>query len=268
MFGLARGVLRSVTSALIEATWKRHDVRVLYYHRVDKSAHRSNVHPDAFGAQMQYLADMHYQVIHLAKLYQYLEDRSTIPNRTIVLTFDDGFEDNYTTAFPVLRSFGFPAIIFLTAGFIGRDILPVQSDAPMAGRPLSWKQILEMSQKGIDFGAHTLTHPRLSTLSPGDLEEEVIRSKLLIEDKLNRAIEFFCYPKGDLNLRVKAVVKDAGFRGACGVHPGYVSLRSDHFDLPRTYIGCDDSLSDFRKKLHGAYDMMHAGSQWWKRKIS
>jgi peptidoglycan/xylan/chitin deacetylase (PgdA/CDA1 family) len=214
---------------------------------------------------MGYLAAHAYRVITLEALYGALGSGTELPRRCVVLTFDDGFADNYHHAYPILQRFGFPATIFLTVGFIGMDALPVLSGVSRSAPPLSWEQVDEMGRHGIVFGSHTLTHPSLSRLSPPEAVKEIVESKRLLEERIGQQAAFFCYPKGDLNAGVKQVVRQAGYRAACGTNPGAVHRRSDLFCLPRTYIGRTDTLNDFRKKLCGAYDLLHYSVQVWRR---
>jgi peptidoglycan/xylan/chitin deacetylase (PgdA/CDA1 family) len=262
---IARKTLRSLASSALAAVHQTEACRVLYYHRVDSDDHRSCVHPEQFYEQMHYLAAQGYRVITLEELYGCLQAGRELPGRSVVLTFDDGFLDNYTHAYPILRRFGFPATIFLAVGFIGTAELPVLSGTRRQARPLAWEQIHEMSGHGIAFGSHTLTHPSLPRLREEEVVREVYTSRLLLEQKLGYTVPFFCYPRGEFTPAVKALVQRAGYQGACSVYPGPVWATSDLFALPRTYISRDDTLSDFGKKLHGAWDLLHAGVQLWRR---
>jgi peptidoglycan/xylan/chitin deacetylase (PgdA/CDA1 family) len=223
------------------------------------------VHPEQFRWQMRYLAEHGHQVLPLAELYRALNAGQTLPQRSVVLTFDDGFADNYIRAYPILREHAFPATIFLTVGFIGAATLPVLSDVHHVLPPLTWEQVNEMGRHGVAFGSHTLTHPSLPRLPQEEARHEVHASRLLLEEKLGRPVPFFCYPRGRFTRAVKDMVKQAGYTGACSIHPGPVRAGSDGFALPRTYIGQDDTLNDFRKKLCGAYDLLHTGVQFWRR---
>jgi peptidoglycan/xylan/chitin deacetylase (PgdA/CDA1 family) len=214
---------------------------------------------------MGYLSAHAYRVIALDKLYHSLVSGEALPARSVVLTFDDGFADNYTQAYPILQKFGFPATIFLTVGFIGTAELPVLSGVHRSMRPLTWQQVCDMGQHGISFGSHTLTHASLPQLGERELRHEVYGSRRLLEEKLGHGVQFFCYPRGELTASVKVVVQGAGYEGACSTYPGPVRAESDLFALPRTYIGRDDTVSDFRKKLCGAYDLLHTGVQLWRR---
>lgn len=265
MTGMARKVLRSLVSSVLTAVHRTEAPRILYYHRVDDDDQRSCVRPEQFIHQMGYLSAHGYRVIELADLCRSLVTGQALPARSVVLTFDDGFADNYTQAYPILQRFGFPATIFLTVGFIGTAELPVLSGPHRPARPLTWPQVSEMGRHGISFGSHTLTHSSLPQLGEEELQREVCGSRLLLEEKLGRGVQFFCYPKGEFTASVKAVVQRAGYEGACSTYPGPVRAECDLFALPRTYIGRDDTVSDFRKKLCGAYDLLHTGVQLWRR---
>jgi peptidoglycan/xylan/chitin deacetylase (PgdA/CDA1 family) len=262
---MVRKILRSLASSLIVALRQQQAPRILYYHRVDEDDHRSCVRPAAFRQQMRYLAEHDYPVLSLTELYHALETRASLPQRSIVLTFDDGFADNFHNAYPVLRTHAFPATIFLTVGFIGSATLPVFSDQSLLFPPLTWGHVSEMNHHGIAFGSHTLSHPMLPMLSEAEARKEIADSRRVLTEQLGHPVEFFCYPRGAFSPTVQKLVQQAGYTGACSTIPGAIHFDSNRFALPRTYIGKDDSLEDFRKKLCGAYDVLHLGVQLWRR---
>ena len=231
--------------------------RILYYHRVEDEAHRSCVRPAAFAAQMAHLRAEGYRILPLSAVQAHIEEHRPFPERTIVVTFDDGFADNYHNAFPVLQKEGVPMTLFLTADYIGREELPVLRDRRGVA-PLSWEQVEEMSRHGIDIGAHTLTHPELTEVDDARLEKEVAGSRRAIAERLGRDIRLFCYPRGRFDERVKQAVRDAGYDLACTTMEGCVTPDTHAFSLRRTFIANDDSLRDFARKLDGSFDLLHA----------
>jgi peptidoglycan/xylan/chitin deacetylase (PgdA/CDA1 family) len=231
--------------------------RILYYHRVEDEEHRSCVKPAAFAAQMAHLRTEGYRVLALPEVRAYIEEHRPFPERTIVVTFDDGFADNYHNAFPILQKEGLPMTLFLTADYIGREELPVLRDRSGVA-PLSWDQVEEMSRHGVDIGAHTLTHPELTDVDDARLEKEVAGSRQAISERLGRDIRLFCYPRGRFDERVKQAVRDAGYDLACTTMEGCVTPDTHPFSLRRTFIANDDSLRDFARKLDGSFDLLHA----------
>jgi peptidoglycan/xylan/chitin deacetylase (PgdA/CDA1 family) len=259
-----RGARRLASEALHLVRWVKParpgTARVVYYHRIDDEQHRSCVSPRAFAAQMAWLRDEGFNVVPLASLRGHLDEHRAFPERTVAITFDDGFADNYTNAFPVLVRHRLPATIFLAAGYIGGQDLPVLRDRSGL-KPLDWSQVREMADAGIEFGAHTLTHRSLPGLPAEELEREITGSRELIAERTARPVDTFCYPRGHFDDGVKRAVRDAGFRLACTTLPGCVTPDTHPFSLRRTFIARDDSLRDFARKIDGSFDLLHAARQ-------
>jgi len=235
--------------------------RVIYYHRIDDEQHRSCVAPRAFAEQMAWLRSEGYAVVPLASLRAHLDARRPFPERTVAITFDDGFADNYTAAFPVLARHDLPATIFLATDFIGGDDLPVLRDRSGI-KPLTWAQVEEMARAGVAFGAHTMSHRSLPDLDASDLESEITGSRDALAEHLDGLpVETFCYPRGHFDDGVKQAVRAAGFRLAVTTMPGCVTADTHPFSLRRTFIARDDSLRDFQRKLDGSFDLLHAARQ-------
>jgi len=122
-------------------------------------------------------------------------------------------------------------------------------------------QILEMRKSGMDIGSHTLTHPHLPLLSSSEKWQEIQGSKAYLEDLLGFETSFFCYPYGEYDDESVRLAQDAGYKGACCNHPGANKVINP-FRLSRVEIAHQDTLDDFKKKLAGAFDLLHKGLHW------
>jgi peptidoglycan/xylan/chitin deacetylase (PgdA/CDA1 family) len=250
----AAGLLRRVKPA------RKGTLRVVYYHRIDDEPHRSCVRPQAFAEQMSLLRSEGWEILPLSSVRGHLDEHRPFPERAVVVTLDDGFADNYTRALPTLVRESIPATVFLTAGYLDGPELPVLRDRSGIP-PLTWNQAAEMAEQGIELGAHTLSHASLPELDADALRHEIVGSRDLIEERTGRRPATFCYPRGRFDARVKEAVRDAGFELACTTMPGCVTPETHPFSLRRTFIAYDDSLRDFRKKLDGSFDLLHAARQ-------
>jgi len=224
--------------------------RILCYHRVqDGAADYLNVPPARFREQMQYLKNQDYRIVSLSDILT-----GKAADGSVAITFDDGWQDHFEHAFPVLKECGFTAAVFCIAGRVG------QPDY------LTLSQINEMRRQGIEFGSHTITHPKLNALSAEDKKREILGSKKMLEEELGGEVSLFCYPYGIYDEEAVRFVKEAGYFGACSNRPGwngYVQQKNarvveNPFLLRRTEIAGDDTLERFRLKLAGAYDELHA----------
>jgi peptidoglycan/xylan/chitin deacetylase (PgdA/CDA1 family) len=238
-------------------------LRILYYHSISSDPVRSRVAPPDFVRHMEHLSRSGFHLLPLAEGLARLASPEPLPPRSLAVTLDDGFRDNYEHAFPALLRFGIPATIFLTAGYIGTDRLPTLTRTDFVPRPLSWEQVKEMHAHGIAFGSHTMTHPNLTEVPLAEARREIVDSKRLIEDRLGAPVPLFCYPRGDLNAAVCQAVREAGYTAACSTLPGLNHRGTDPFLLRRTYVSRQDSAPEFAKKADGGYDLLQeAGRRW------
>ena len=176
-------------------------IPVLMYHSITSGKGNSNSLPiETFKEQMKYLKDNGYQTITLADLYKYFMNQNPIPEKSIVLTFDDGYENNYTAMFPVLKEYNFKAAIFVITSHIDKD-----------HKFMTSKQLIEMDKYGIDIESHTVNHDKLKSLSKDNQLETLIQSKKDLEKILKKEINFFAYPGGAYNKSAIAAVKEAGY---------------------------------------------------------
>ncbi|MDZ7267418.1 MAG: polysaccharide deacetylase family protein [candidate division KSB1 bacterium] len=223
---------------------------VLLYHRIDDEAdkhwRRFCVAPGRFAEQMAWLAAQGYRTIDLHALLDYYEHGRPVPEKAMVITFDDGYYCNYSRAFPVMAKFNFTGTIFLAA-----HLMRTAEAAPPEGRHsfLSWPEIHEMQAHGWSFQSHGLAHVNLTTLAAAPLWHEVAHSRTLLAEKLGRPVDFFCYPFAGFNAQVMAAVAKAGYRGACGGPPFYAGGPASPFAIGRTEILWQDSFAQFRFKV-------------------
>lgn len=211
----------------------KQELPILNYHSIDRSGSVISVSPETFHQQMALLNSFSIRVIPLREVISHIRERRPLPPKSVALTFDDGYRNIYEVAYPILQDLGFPATVFVIAGRIGRDNrwLGQPIDIPTMDL-LDWDQIREMTQNGIDFGAHTMTHPDLSQISPRQAVDEVMRSKSVIRDQTGKDVHSFAYPYGTQTASVRDIIREL-FDGACSTQLACVKLRSELYALPR-----------------------------------
>ncbi|MCH8064174.1 MAG: polysaccharide deacetylase family protein [Chloroflexi bacterium] len=205
----------------------------MMYHRVVDGLEGSNpynlsISLDRFEMQLRYLADRAYRGLTLEELAGKLDSGDKMPARSVVITFDDGYKDTFTHAFPILQEYGFTATVFLVSGHIGESSSwdAGKTDAsPLMDR----SEIFEMARHGIDFGSHSRTHTSLPALTRDEARNEVAQSKTELEQLMGRKINAFAYPFGGATPWLQDIVRDAGYSVACGID----QRRHDRFNLSR-----------------------------------
>ena len=225
----------------------RVDVPILMYHEIatrQDTSSRLAVSPASFAAQLAHLHEAGFTTLTVSGLASALaEDPARLPERPVLITFDDGFADFHREALPLLDKYGFTATVFVTTGWIADASLRAAGRSP--GPMLSWSQIREAASAGIEIGAHSHQHPQLDQVHSDRLRDELMTSKALLEDGLGVAVPGLAYPFGYSNARVRRVAQEAGYTHACAV--GNVGLGSgwDPFALPRLTIRHSTRLGTF-----------------------
>jgi len=192
---------------------------ILTYHSLDDSGSVISVSPRRFARQMDALAASGVKVVPLAELL------STGPP-AVALTFDDGFCNFAEAAAPLLARHGFPATVFLVTDYCGgRNDWPSQWPGIPILPLMDWSTIRELSQHGIDFGAHTATHPNLARLDPAKARDEILGSKKRIEDATGRRVTSFAYPYGAMSETARRAVAEH-FAAGCSTRLGWVDAAS------------------------------------------
>lgn len=314
---------------------KRGSFTILTYHRISDSNYGDpflSITPHNFERQIQYLAKK-YKIVSLGELTKYVQPQYPALDDYVAITFDDGYRDNYTNAYPILRKYKVPATIFLSTGFIGtdelfwwdkvtriikfiiennlcidfsEDIYPekikdaivnissanslnsskaictllkeiseekknlVLDDLEKQISPLpkydqdrpctlTWDEVKQMSEDGIEFGSHTVTHPILTQVKSDQARYEISNSKMEIERKIGKVVLHFAYPNGersDFDERIKQFVKDNNYISACTTINGANGLQDDIFSLKRRAID-DSPIYVFASKIEGIFDLLN-----------
>ena len=218
-------------------------IPVLCYHSIDPSGSDLSTSLPEFRSQMRFLKENGYETMSLTQLHA----AGTTPmERRVVITFDDGFANNFDLAFPVLKQHSFTATFFITAKYAGtmpgwlqgKEGFRETSAYPI----MSWDQIKELRQAGMEIGSHTISHPYLSKLPESEQEEEIRGSKEIIERHLKEKIAHFCYPYGDFDQRTVTLVRGAGYTTACTTAWGINKTTPDPFQIKRVLVA--EKISD------------------------
>ena len=271
--------------------FKNEDCLILAYHNIlfhevkqDKMFYY-DVSQESFQNQMQFLYDRHFNVIGLDDFVISHMKGEKLPERSVVITFDDGYKSIYQIAYPKLKKLHFPATVFLTAGYIGTEkALPgIEHHLKKIGNHtngmnhwpyLSWEEIQEMSQNGIRFGSHTMTHPKMGLLNKKQIKWEITQSKRLIEQNTGIRVKHFSYPYsffgGQLRhpedlVNIKTILKTEGFEAACSTEIGTNLDKTDIFALKRIQIFKKDSFFRFKAKVMGAYNWVRYPQQIFRK---
>ncbi|MEC4683895.1 MAG: glycosyltransferase [Nitrospirota bacterium] len=238
-------------------------LRVLMYHRVSDSTEPDilNTPPFMFNRQMEWLRDEGYRVLSSEEAMRGLLEGS-LPPRSVLITFDDGYRDNFTEAYPVLRKSGFPAVIFPSTDFVlGVSGHPRYRNWAKPVEYLTPEQIREMAENGIDFGSHGKTHAHFPGLSRPEAGIELKESRKHLEGWTGKAVTLFAYPNGLYTGEHMGLLESLDFRGAFTTHAGTNTKETHRFELRRTEISGKDSLEDFSMKLEGRFDQIQRISQ-------
>lgn len=214
-------------------------IPILMYHYIrdysnpnDPVGENLSVSPSQFEEQINWLKVNGYQSV----FPDFFENPKPLALKPVILTFDDGYQDAYDSAFPLLQKYQMAGMFYLIVNKIGTPGY------------LTWNEILEMKKAGMSFGSHTLTHPDLRNLTNANLEKEMNESKEILEQKLGREITDFCYPSGKYNDEIMKIVQSDGYKTAVTTDSGIANLKDNPLLLKRLRISENTSFQTILSK--------------------
>ncbi len=223
---------------------------ILTYHSIDDSGSVISTSRFIFERQMRELHDRGYRVLPLRTVADALRTRQALPDKVVALTFDDGFQNFRTTAFPILEKYGFPSTVFLVSGYAGKTN-DWDDNPPNIPRQemLSWQEVEELSRSGVEFGAHTVSHRDLTAITHADAKREMADSKAEIEARIGREVTQFAYPYGTCTGPVKHIASEL-FDAAYGTRLGRATADGDMHSIERV-----DTFYLKSERIFGSIDL-------------
>lgn len=212
-------------------------VPVLYYHSIDREeGNELRVPQEEFEEHLRFLQQAGYHSVTLDELYKYWHQGAELPDKPFVLTFDDGYRDNYTKGFPIARKFGFTGTVFVVTDWINGDGY------------LTLEQLKEMRQEGWQIESHTLSHPKLNELADEELGRELQESKRTLEGLLNYPVNYLAYPYGNYDNRVICASKTAGYKMGITTERGWAEGK-DLYRLQRIYCYANMGVEELKRRM-------------------
>jgi peptidoglycan/xylan/chitin deacetylase (PgdA/CDA1 family) len=246
----------------------RYCVPVLAYHSISENlfgklhpCHQINTCASVFAQQMKWLRRAGYRTIDLPEMSKALETGQDL-SKTVVLTFDDGYKDFYTDAFPLLKQCGFTATVFLASDRIRNTAACIEG-----ADYLTWREIRELHSQGIAFGSHSVTHADFRSLGPEQIDYELGYSKETIEQQIGAPVDSFSYPFAlpeedrDFTRYLADTLENLGYTLGVSSAIGRANPKDPLFFLPRLPVNSWDDIELFRAKLEGGYDWLR-WPQW------
>jgi peptidoglycan/xylan/chitin deacetylase (PgdA/CDA1 family) len=238
----------TITCALLSInTWAKDNAVILLYHHVSNSTPKvTSVSPETFREHMQYLAE-HFQVLTLKEVIETLQNKQPLPDKAVVITFDDGYENIYDNAHPILKEFSFPYTIFINPPLIGN-----------VNYQLDWQQVKLMAKEGASFANHGSQHTHMLTKNDNESEEswldrtiqEIENAETILKDNLGYSLKYFAYPYGEFDSKLKARLSSRGYI-SFAQHSGAVASYSDFSALPRyPSAGIYSNIKSLKVKLN------------------
>lgn len=214
-------------------------VMVLNYHKVVDEHMSLSVPLADFEQHMKWLKEYGYTSITPEELYEFIVNGSELPEKPVLITFDDGYKDNYTNAYPIMKKYGFKGTIFVVTGFLG-----------VYDNYMTWEQAKELADNGFSIESHTYSHKSMTEASDEEISKELTKSRDTIKNKLGIDADFMAYPTGTYNLHIAELVQKAGYKGAFTIKYDNVSRESNVYALERVPIfHTENTNKDFLERI-------------------
>lgn len=240
-------------------------IPILMYHGVTESgnSHRHPYYetatsPAMFEQHVRFLRDEGYTSVSLSEALRRIKARDERCSNSVVITFDDGYQNFYTRAFPTLIEYGFTATVFLPTAYISQTRRSFNGFGC-----LTWDEVRELKSSGIEFGSHTEAHPQLRDLGAADIRHELRCSKETIENMLGCALDSFAYPYAFPETdrvfvgNLRDMLEETGYdNGVCTI-VGTADATCDRYFMRRLPVNSGDDLRFFSAKLRGGYNWLH-----------
>jgi len=239
-------------------------LRVLMYHKVNDQRPNPITVPTAiFAEQMTLLGALGYAPVSLDAVREHYLAGAPLPDRAVLITFDDGYLDNLRNAAPILVERGYPAVIFAPVGYLAPGARPLPHEESLFGAgirnpTLTWDQLAELEAGGIRIESHGIGHRRLAELDPDEALREIAISKIRLEEALGREVEAYAYVKGsraDYRVEHASLVRQAGYKLGFSAVSGVNDPSSDRFQLLRYNVE-PYSARTFELVLAGSCDVL------------
>ncbi|MBN2190559.1 MAG: polysaccharide deacetylase family protein [Candidatus Aureabacteria bacterium] len=226
----------------------RRGVRVLMYHKVSRRNVRKEklrVFPEDFRRQLKYLKEKGYKSISLKELEEYLGGKRKFCFKPVVLSFDDGYKDNYLNAVPILSEYGFSAVFFISTAYVGKDNLWDINEAASGEPMMDWDEIKDLCEQGFEIGSHTVSHADLTKVPREEIVKELKNSKAVLESELGVEITAVSYPFGHYNREVMEVTSETGYSLGIATRHGINAEADNPLAVKRILIRGYDMWLDF-----------------------
>lgn len=234
-------VVCTVVFGVYTAMYPPKGIPILAYHMINDGKSAYSVSSEQFEQHLQYLQEQGYTTISLLDFAKAKKGKLTLPEKPIVITFDDGYKDNYTTALPLLERYGMKASVFMVVNDIGRKGY------------LTLDELKDMERRGIEIGSHTANHLPLESLDADKKKEEIAISKLLLEWKGLKTVFFLAYPNGSYDKESRQFLKESEYLGALTGVSGLNTEATDPYILRRINVSNPwFGLTEFKLRMFKA----------------